>query len=234
MKKMMKAVAALMLMMTVVFAAGCKKQEPSSGSYNGHEYVDLGLPSGTMWATSNLDAGNSKGYAYFAWGETETKTNYDWSTYKWCDGDAWSLNKYCTKADHGNYSFIDNLTILETEDDAATVHWGEGWRTPSHEDWQELIDNCTYEWTKKNGIFGGLFTASNGNTLFLPAAGHYDYPDIGLLGYNIQGKYWSLSLDLDYPHLAHYFTCDEIVGPNNYNSFVRSEGCTIRPVHSAN
>lgn len=249
MKKTMKTVAALMLMMAVVCAAGCKKQEPSSGSYNGHEYVDLGLPSGTMWATSNVDASNAKGYAYFAWGETQTKTTYTWDTYKW--GSEFAITKYCPRDFALKFPSCvgDDLTVLEPEDDAATVLWGEGWRIPTHEDWQELVDNCTYEWTGRNGINGMLFTASNGNTLFLPAAGEYNLPGTGddpesggLFANGRKGCYWSSSVylcpmanyNVKHPHNAYMFSISEITGPNYYNSNPRLLGYTIRPVHSAN
>ena len=236
MKKVMKAVAALMLMTAVVFAAGCKKQEPSSGSFNGHEYVDLGLPSGTMWATSNVEAGNAKGYAYFAWGETSTKTTYNWATYKWSDGnDSPKLTKYCYDPRYGFEDFTDDLTVLKAEDDAATVHWGDGWRTPTKEDWQELVNNCTYEWTTRNGMNGGLFTASNGNTLFLPAAGKYDKPSAGgLIHYGDYGEYWSSSLYMnDGPDYAFSVQINK-VSANSIDPMPRLVGFTIRPVHSAN
>jgi len=245
MKKVTKAVAALMLMTAVVCAAGCNKlDEPNnggdnevnlngSGTYNGHDYVDLGLPSGTMWATSNVEAGNAKGYAYFAWGETETKSTYDWTTYKHRAGGDYpptALTKYCYDQRFGFEFFTDNLTVLEPEDDPATVHWGEGWRTPTIEEWKELKDNCTCEWTTRNGINGGLFTAPNGNTLFLPAAGNYDTPQAGgLLHYNETGRYWSSSLSTYVPHSA-----DEIQihhGGLGYGDFLRFLGCTIRAVH---
>ena len=174
MKKVTKAIAAIMLMTAAVFAAGCTKEEPSSGSHNGHAYVDLGLPSGTLWATSNLEAGNSKGHAHFAWGETmpmsytsvgqEVIANYKfWGT----DG---KMSKYCS---------TDHLTVLDDDDDAATVHWGEGWRIPTIEEWKELFDNCTYTYIEpdknsKSRREGALFTAPNGNTLFLPVAVNYE------------------------------------------------------------
>lgn len=94
-----------------------------------HEYIDLGLPSGTLWATMNIGASSPEDYGdYFAWGETAPKDVYDWSTYKWCNGSSNTLTKYCFNSSYGNNGFVDNLTELDPEDDAATVNWGQDWR----------------------------------------------------------------------------------------------------------
>ena len=175
MNRTLKATAVLMLMM--VFAAGCTKpNEPNnvSGNYNGHDYVDLGLPSGTLWATCNVGADTPEGYGdYFAWGETEPKDYYEWSTYKYCNEGNWTgLTKYCSSNSFGYLHFIDDLTVLEAVDDAVTANWGSGWCMPTEDQWEELCQNTSNSWTTQNGINGRLFTASNGNTLFLPAAGN--------------------------------------------------------------
>ena len=100
------------------------------------EYVDLGLPSGTLWATRNVGATYPDDYGdYFAWGETEPKNNYDWNSYKWCNGSYTTLTKYCLNI---NYGVHDGLTELKLEDDAAYVNWGSSWRMPTHEQQQEL------------------------------------------------------------------------------------------------
>ena len=137
-----------------------------------HEYVDLGLPSGTLWATCNIGANKPEEYGdYFAWGETAPKQSYTWDTYKWCNGrDDW-LTKYCTITGYGYNAFTDGKTELDPEDDAAYVNWGTSWRMPSREQMQELKTKCSWIWTMKNGVYGQLFTGSNGNTLFLPSAG---------------------------------------------------------------
>lgn len=154
-----------------------------------HEYVDLGLPSGTLWATCNVGANAPEDYGdYFAWGETEPKNVYSWETYKWCNGSSTSITKYCTSSEYGS---VDNKTELDPEDDAAWMNWGPMWRTPSLEQQEELYDYCTLEWTQINGVNGRLFTGPNGNTLFLPAAGYrWD------LHYNVDsnGDYWSRTL----------------------------------------
>ncbi len=155
---------------------------------NGHEYVDLGLPSGLLWATMNIGAAapENSGY-YFAWGETKTKSKYNWYTYEHCEGDQHSLTKYNEYADYGT---VDNKAVLELSDDAAHVVWGGDWRMPTIGEWQELLDNCMIEWVedyKGNGVSGRLVTSSaNGNTLFLPAAGYRsdsEYKGVGILGY---------------------------------------------------
>ncbi len=207
MKKVMKAVAAIMLMTAVVCAAGCNKpDEPNNGSdnndvnldatgtYNGHDYVDLGLPSGTLWATCNVGANTPIDYGdYFAWGETETKTTYDWNTYKWSNGNYDQLTKYCCDSVLGYHHITDNLTLLHPEDDAATANWGDGWCMPTDAQLQELIQNTTNVYKRVNRREGRLFTAPNGHSLFLPFAGKHE--DDNLFGKDGEGYYWSKSLD---------------------------------------
>ena len=158
-----------------------------------HEYVDLGLPSGTLWATCNVGANAPEEYGdYFAWGETEPKEEYSWENYQWCNGTSNTLTKYCFKSSCGYNGFVDDKWELDPEDDAAYVNWGSLWRMPSVEQLNELIDNCSWTWTTLNDVYGRLFTGPNGNTLFLPAAGH--------LGVNMlrssdsDGLYWTRSL----------------------------------------
>ena len=107
MKKFTKIIAAIMLTITILCTAGCKKnKEPNNGTHNGHDYVDLGLRSGTLWATCNVGADNPEEYGdYFAWGETQSKTIYDWSTYAYSNGDYNQLTKYCTQSDFGFNGF---------------------------------------------------------------------------------------------------------------------------------
>ena len=140
---------------------------------NKNKFVDLGLPSGTLWATCNVGAYSAGDYGdYFAWGEVQPKKYYSWGTYKWCNK-AWNkLTKYCDNTDCGDKGFADNLTTLEACDDAATVNLGNGWRTPSQTEIQELIDNCRCGWWKLNRTIGLLFTGPNGNSIFLPAGGN--------------------------------------------------------------
>ena len=166
----------------------------------GHAYVDLGLPSGLLWATCNIGADAPEDYGdYFAWGETEPKDTYATSNYQYGDGSyIMQLTKYCNDASRGYNGFTDDLTTLLPEDDAATANWGGNWRMPTKEEWQELYNNTTVTWTQQNGVNGRLFTASNGNSLFLPAAGiRYDsssHDDAGSGGF-----YLSSSLYTDNP-----------------------------------
>ena len=235
MKKLMKAVAALMLMIIAVCTVGCVKDSGNS-SYYGHECVDLGLPSGTLWATCNVGADKPEGYGnYFAWGEIQPKETYNWSNYKYSIGDGvwipnpgvWEdlyLTKYCTLSSLGNNGFTDNQTTLFPEDDAAEANWSRGWRMPTREDWQELLDNTTNTWTTQDGVNGKLFTAANGKSLFLPAAGSCVGDE------SASGHYWSMSLNAGYPHYAMglYFVSDDCVLIDE----CRRDGFSVRPVHS--
>ena len=156
------------------------------------EAVDLGLPSGLKWATMNVGASKPEGRGeYFAWGETEPKTDYSWETYKWCNGSKTTLTKYVT-----DYGTVDNKTVLDPEDDAAHVNWGESWRMPTDAEWTELRENCTWTWTTQSGVQGGLMKSkTNGNSIFLPAVGYRS----GTRNYDGDGYYWSSSLDTDDP-----------------------------------
>ena len=203
---------------------------PKTLIYNTHEYVDLGLPSGLLWATCNVGATSPEDYGdYFAWGETTPKDTYNWSTYQYCNGAYNTLTKYCTNADYGNNGFVDNLTTLFPEDDAATANWGSGWRMPTKEEWQELRDNTTVTWTTQNGVNGRLFTASNGNSLFLPAAGYRSSSSLTYAG--SYGGYWSRSLSADYPDGAWSFGFTN--GGYGMSSLGRYCGFTVRPVCSS-
>ncbi len=178
------------------------------GSGGDYEYVDLGLPSGTLWAKCNVGANSPEEYGdYFAWGETETKNVYNWSTYKWCvSGDREQLNKYCTISNFGYNGFTDNLTILEVLDDAAAANWSDDWVMPTDAQWQELFDHTTHIWTIQGGVRGCLFTANNGANLFLPAAGNHW--EGNFFNDTIIAAYWSNSLCLGDPITAYYTYID--------------------------
>jgi len=174
--------------------------QSGGGSYGGHEYVDLGLPSGTLWATCNVGASNPEDYGnYYAWGEKTTKSNYDWDTYKWCNNSSSGVNltKYNNDSSNGT---VDNKTVLELEDDVAYVNWGGDWRMPTRSELNELKDNCTWTETTQNGVNGRKVTGPNGNSIFLPAAGYY-YENS--LYYADHGFYWSSSLYLSDSRDAH-------------------------------
>jgi hypothetical protein len=196
-----------------------------------YEYVDLGLPSGTLWATFNVGATKPEEFGdYFAWGETAPKTTYNWETYKHCNGSPDQLTKYCDKSKRGYKGFTDKLFVLQPSDDAATVNWGKEWRTPLIEEWGELQENTSYMWTTLNGVKGCLFTARNGNTLFLPAAGNRE----GMKRYDDLGRYWSSTLDYYY---RNFRTSSHFLGfsPNGCAIGLisyRSYGFSVRPVWS--
>ncbi len=198
--------------------------EVLNGTENGYEWVGLGLPSGTKWATCNVGATTPEGYGnYYAWGETEPKTTYDWSTYKWCNGSSSTLTKYNTSSDYGT---VDNKTVLEPEDDAAAVNWGGAWRMPTDAEWTELRTNCTWTWTTLNGKNGyEVKSKINGNSIFLPAAG-CRLDDLG--GAGSYGLYWSSSLGTGFPSCAWYayFLSDFVVRSNGYRCY----GQSVRPV----
>lgn len=203
-----------------------------------HEYVDLGLPSGTLWATCNVGAKSPEEYGdYFAWGETSGynsgKTNFDWSTYKWCKGSNTTLTKYCSNSSCGYEGFSDDLTELELADDAAYVNWGLAWRMPSIEQFDELINSSstTTEWTTQNGVNGLKITSNtNGNSIFLPAAGFCHHGS--LIDTGSDGGYWSRTLRLDYSYSAKRlrFYLNDAVSTGYYR---RYDGQSVRPVRSS-
>ena len=197
--------------------------------YGGHEWVDLGLPSGTLWATCNVGASSPEEYGdYFAWGETRPKGytenyTYNWSTYKWCHGSGYSLTKYCTLSEYGS---VDNMIELEYEDDAAFVNWGAKWRMPSWEQINELVELCSWYWTTRNGQEGLLVKGPNGNTLFLPAAGYRVDRSHYLADWS--GYYWSRTVASTNPNFAgcmYFYAPNWFGGPGS-----RRYGYSVRAV----
>ncbi len=194
------------------------------------EAVDLGLS--VKWASFNLGASKPEEYGdYFAWGETEPRGDYEfWSKYKWCAGSSTKLTKYCNAINYGYYGFTDYKTVLDPEDDAARVNLGESWRMPTESEFYELWQNCTWAWTTQNDVKGDLVTGPNGNSIFLPAAGHRESyrQEAGSYGY-----YWSSSLYLaihqEYnPTYARMFYFN--YGSTSPSSRGRFNGLSIRPV----
>ena len=202
-----------------------------SGNLDGHDYVDLDLPSGTLWATCNVGADDPVEYGdHFAWGETETKTNYGWNTYKYCGGSYTNLTKYCMDSGHGD---IDELAELLPEDDAATVNWGENWQTPSYSQLMELFNSSytTSEWTTQNDVNGYMITSkSNGKHIFLPAAGMCNGTNLGEEGSG--GRYWAREVnEWDSNNaLSIYFNRTRIETDAVENSTWRCFGFSVRPV----
>ncbi|MCQ2306383.1 MAG: hypothetical protein MJ000_02315 [Bacteroidales bacterium] len=189
------------------------------------DFVDLGLPSGLLWATRNVGANRPEEYGnYYAWGETTTKSDYDWTTYRWCRGSYHNLTKYNTDSDYG---IVDNKTVLELADDAAHVNWGGDCRMPTEEEWGELRYRCTWTRTTQGGKSGYRVTGTNGNSIFLPAAGYRLGSSLNLAG--SLGGYWSSSLLSRGPYIAiciNFYLGDESVNLSGS----RLLGCTVRPV----
>ena len=188
------------------------------------EAIDLGLPSGIKWASCNVGATAPEEYGgYYAWGETEEKSSYDWSTYKYCNGSETSMTKYCTDSSYGT---VDNKTTLEPDDDVAHVKWGGSWRMPTNAEYGELRNNCIWQWTTLNGVTGYRVTGPNGNSIFLPAAGCRNGTGVSSQGSG--GGYWSSSLSSSYNDKAYYLTFDS----SDYwrYHYYRYYGQSVRPV----
>ncbi len=194
--------------------------------------VDLGLPSGIRWASCNVGATTPEGYGnYYAWGETESKKDYSWTTYKYANvGERYhyKFTKYCTDASSGDNGFIDNKTVLEPEDDAATANWGDVWRMPTDAEWTELREQCTWTYTTLNGVYGyQVASKTNGNSIFLPAAGFRDGNAAPYVAGN-RGYYGSSSLlenSSDDVWIV-TFKHEKVERQNNK----RNKGLSVRPV----
>ena len=218
---------------TFLLSCGGSGSSGGSGSGGGdnkknetlsYESVDLGLPSGIKWATCNVGATKPEEFGgYYAWGEIEEKSNYDWSTYKWGNGSSTGMTKYCTYSNEGT---VDNKTILDPEDDVAHVKWGGTWRMPTLEEQEELLNNCTWTWTTQNGVDGYKVTGPNGNSIFLPATGYRD----GTAVYNRGsfGDYWSSSLYSGNNYNASYLSSGSY--DHDWGKNVRYCGYSVRPV----
>ena len=206
-----------------------------------HEYVDLGLPSGTLWATCNIGADNPEDYGlYFAWGETTGYTqdisdghSFDWASYEYSVSAYNTLTKYCNNSSYGYNGFTDNLTELVPGDDAATANWGAEWRMPTIEQLGELFNSSytTTTWTTRNGKYGRLITSKmtgyTDRSVFLPAAGcRYNS---SLISAGSDGYYWLRTLYTSSPDLArllHFNSSSIYTGNLNFRYYGRS----VRPV----
>lgn len=176
--------------------------------------IDLGLPEGTLWACCNVGASKPKDYGgHYAWGETEEKTTYNWSTYIYCNG---TFNS-CYQL--GN--------ICGTKYDVAHVKWGGSWQMPTKNDRDDLDVNCTYEVVTINGVQGRKYIGPNGGSIFLPNAGTAEESSIieeGTIGY-----YWTGTPVPSYSYLSYYFHNQD--GGNTYRPVPhRYFGHCVRPV----
>lgn len=202
----MKKFFFIFMSFTLCFTS-CSKEENDSViddskefSHNGHAYVDLGLPSGTMWATCNVGANKPEDFGdYFACGETKPKTNYDQDSFM-------------------------GATYYYDIDDAARANWGGLWRMPTWDELEELWKYCTWTWTSKNGVAGYKVSSNkNNNSIFLPAAGFY-------IGTNLiqkeGGFYWSSTYNLG--NCANHITFYSVEIQKSTNG--RWEGKSVRAV----
>ena len=176
--------------------------------------IDLGLPSGTKWASYNVGATKPEEYGgYYSWGETEERDQYYFTTYSLCDGTVSSCH------DIGE-------NISGTEYDVAHVKWGGEWCMPTKDDFQELVYTCDYKETTRNGVKGYQFTGPNGKYIFLPYTGYCWNTENSKAG--SEGSYWSATQTTSV-NKAHEmsFKKDEVL----WNCYInRFAGLTVRPV----
>lgn len=194
------------------------KGDPQYIDINGHQFVDLGLPSGLLWARTNVGASSpSDDGDYFAWGETKSKSNYDFNSYKWAAG-SYDFYYYCSK-----YNSSDGKQTLDLLDDAAILNWGMGCFMPEPSEFEELYNECDWTWTGD----GYLVTGPNGNAIFFPASGYRD--EEVLVEHGSCGNYWSSSRHSRYESSAHYLDFNS-GGVSPTADTLRYLGFTVRPV----
>ena len=196
------------------------KGDPQYIDINGHQFVDLGLPSGLLWARTNVGASSpSDDGDYFAWGETKSKSNYDFNSYKWAAGSDHFYYYY------SKYNSSDGKqTLDDLYDDAASLNWGLlRCFMPESSAFEELYNECDWTWTGD----GYLVTGPNGNAIFFPASGYRD--EEVLVQHGSCGHYWSSSRHRWYEFSAHCLDFNSgVVTPTAYNP--REYGFTVRPV----
>ncbi len=230
---MLKQVYSLLIIGALLIGfTACESKSNGGGGGGGGgftsstEAVDLGLPSGTKWAKCNLGAKNPEdaGY-YYAWGETATKSKYDWSTYKYGKYDEYDSPNYgLTK-----YNNTDGLTTLEKGDDAATSLLGNDWYIPTADDVQELITYCTWVDAVQNDVPGYTVTGQNGNSIFLPCTS-CQFGDM-IHDINEYGKYWTSTTNFNSGFAdALFVESDYGVLSRGTDTLSRCYGCPIRPV----
>ena len=201
---------------------------------NSHRFVDLGLPSGLLWAETNIGADEAyEAGSYFAWGETETKKRFDQETYKY----GYESNEYGSW--YEKYGLGDEITTLEKVDDAAYVNWGSSCRMPTVADFEELFneDYCTWEWSTMTPVGGSpiygwcVRSKQNSNWIFLPAAGYF-LEDVHQRA-GEYGDYWTSNNDgYEGEYAYSFYLYDTAYGVSETGS--RYSGCPIRPVAEPN
>ena len=204
----------ILLFAITLFFAGCKKDEPLERGnliLNGHAMVDLGLPSGLLWATCNVGASSPEDYGdYYAWGETKTKSEYN-------------------NTNSDNYGeYVDDISG-NSQYDAARAKWGASWRIPTKSEFEELLSYCDLEMTEINGVSGCLVIGPNGNQIFLPATGYKNGESSMMAGSN--GDYWSSTPESGRYNAYHfYFDVYNDNGSHTMSSYNRYYGRSVRAV----
>ena len=227
---LLAGVVATVVVLALILGGNGKNGKDGSGvagSIKGHEWVDLGLS--VKWATCNVGATQPEEYGdYFAWGETKPKSEYTWENYKFrVSGSSYknvTFSKYNAESERDT---VDDKERLDMSDDAARANLGGTWRMPTRDEWAELGTECTWTWTTQGGKNGYKVTSkTNGNSIFLPAAG--DRRDADLNDVGSYGEYWSSSLNTDYPYRAYfvYFNSDSC----EWYGGSRFLGLSVRPV----
>ena len=224
----------LFLVAAILLGVGlqsCDRKNNNGDNNSSVKWVDLGLPSGLLWADRNVGASSPEDYGnYYAWGETVSKEVYDWTTYAY--GNNYDqLTKYCDGSDYGLDGFTDNLTTLQASDDAATANFGGKARTPTRDEWEELLSQTTYGMVSCNGVRGLLLTGRNGKLLFLPAAGFRAGSNLIFAGED--GDYWSSTLYTGYPDHAWGFCFDSDDQRMSYTGGYRDDGFSVRAVRAS-
>ncbi len=199
-----------------------QNSKPTTGTLNGHEWVDLGLS--VKWATCNVGASSPSDYGgYYAWGETSTKSSYDWEN---CF-DCLNPKEYNKDSAWGTYKLGGQTRITPTSGhDTARENWGSTWRMPTHAENDELCKKCKWTWTSRNGQSGYAVTGPNGSSIFLPAAGYCFGTDSNYVG--SYGYYWSSTLSSSYSGSARYLGFYSSYHGTYGNG--RRSGRSVRPV----
>jgi len=198
---------------------------------NNYEYVDLGLPSGTLWATRNVGASSPEEYGmHLGWGEIETQTSYTWSSYFFANNDQSKYTKYCSDSVYGYDGYTDDLTELELMDDVAYINWGSEWCMPTQAQAKELYNSnyTSVSETTQNGVHGFLITSKvegyTDRSIFLPSGGYVS--NSSPVGRGKVGNYWTRTKNSD-PRYAMML----VVGTSQYVSQAnRYYGCCVRAV----
>lgn len=210
--------ARVLVIVATIFTACETKEIPISGTISGHDYVDLNLPSGTLWATCNVGADSPKDFGdYFSWGEVSSKSSYELDNYVYgYDSDFWDYKKY---------NDSDGARTLSSYDDVAYSKWGSSWRMPTIDQLQELVDECTWSWINYKGKKGyKVKSRTSDNFIFLPAAG-YRYSDGGYI--KKMGYYWSINRteSTSNAQILHFYE-----GNIEIDYIPRFNGLSVRPV----